>query len=590
MNPGQARVEVAPETTDTPLPAEVLATLTEIGEGVNSSLDLDEVLARTAALIKRHIDYEIFGVLMVEGGGAYLKHCFSIGYPRELVDNMRVPVGKGITGTAAATGYPVRVSDTSKDDRYIAAIENVRSELAVPLMLQGKCVGVLDIQSRHLDYFTPEQQSILTLLASRLAVAIENARLYQKERTQAETLLLLNEVGRETSSILDVEELLRRAAEQIKRVIDYQILSLMLYDEKQKVFRHRIDVKHGQHVQGKLRVAVSEGIVGAAATLKAPVRVPDVSADPRYLMVNPETRSELAIPMIHKGQVIGVLDLESPQLNYFTEDHVQTLSILAANLAVSLENARLYEKLARDEARLERDLQAAKRIQGALLQPVPSEDYGLDMAARYLSAREVCGDLYEFLRYGPQQLGIALGDVSGKGTAAALYGAVAIGIMRSLSPQKLQPADILKQMNQIIGERRIEGRFMTACFATWQKGKQKLRVANAGQSQPLLYKDGHCEKIELTGFPLGIFEEVNYDEWNGVLEPGEILVFHSDGIAESTNPEGQFFGTEKLRKLIEQHHELQAAELADKILREVDWFTQNAPLADDRTLVIAKVR
>jgi sigma-B regulation protein RsbU (phosphoserine phosphatase) len=589
MNPGPARVEVAPETIDTPLPAEVLATLTEIGEGVNSSLDLDEVLARTAALIKRHIDYEIFGVLMVEGGGAYLKHCFSIGYPRELV-NLRVPIGRGITGTAAATGHSVRVSDTSKDDRYIAAIENVRSELAVPLMLQGKPVGVLDIQSRHLDYFTPDQQNILTLLASRLAVAIENARLYQKERTQAETLLLLNEVGRETSSILDVEELLRRAAEQIKRVIDYQILSLMLYDEKQKVFRHRIDVKHGQHVQGKLRVAVSEGIVGAAATLKAPVRVPDVSSDPRYLMVNPETRSELAIPMIHKGQVIGVLDLESPQLNYFTEDHVQTLSILAANLAVSLENARLYEKLARDEARLERDLQAAKRIQGALLQPVPSEDYGLDMAARYLSAREVCGDLYEFLRYGPQQLGIALGDVSGKGTAAALYGAVAIGIMRSLAPQKLQPADILKVMNQIIGERRIEGRFMTACFATWQKGKRKLRVANAGQSQPLLYKDGHCEKIELTGFPLGIFEEVNYDEWNGVLEPGEILVFHSDGIAESTNPEGQFFGTEKLRKLIEQHHELQAAELADLILREVDWFTQNASLADDRTLVIAKVR
>src|ERR1700686_635041 len=379
MNPTEAHTDTlaasaAPESS----PA-LLATLTEIGEEVNASLDLDEVLARTAALIKRHIDYEIFGVLMVEGGGAYLKHCCSIGYPRELVENLRVPIGQGITGTAAATGHSVRVSDTSKDDRYIAAIENVRSELAVPLMLQGKPVGVLDIQSRHPDYFTPDQQNILTLLASRLAVAIENARLYQKERTQAETLLLLNEVGRETSSILDVEELLRRAAEQIKRVIDYQILSLMLYDEKQKVFRHRIDVKHGQHVQGKLRVAVSEGIVGAAATLKAPVRVPDVSADPRYLMVNPETRSELAIPMIHQGQVIGVLGLESPHLNYFTEDHVQTLSILAANLAVSLENARLYEKLARDEARLERDLQAAKRIQGAPLIPVPTESFGLDM-------------------------------------------------------------------------------------------------------------------------------------------------------------------------------------------------------------------
>lgn len=570
--------------------AEVLTTLAEISEEVNSSLDLDEVLSRTATLIKRHIDYEIFGVLMVEGDGAYLKHSFAIGYPRELAENLRVPVGQGITGTAAATGHSVRVSDTSKDPRYINAIDSVRSELAVPLMLRGKCVGVLDIQSRHLDYFTREQQSILTLLASRLAVAIENARLFHRVRTQAETLLLLNEVGRETSSILDVEELLRRAAEQIKRVIDYQILSIMLYDEVQKVFRHRVDVKHGHRVQGKMRVAASEGIVGAAAVLKEPVLVPDVNLDPRYLMVNPETRAELAIPMLHKGKVIGVVDLESPQVNYFTEDHVQTLTILAANLAVSLENARLYEQLARDEARLERDLQAAKRIQGALLRPVPAEDFGLDVAARYLSAREVCGDLYEFLRYGPHQLGIALGDVSGKGTAAALYGAVAIGIMRSLTPQKLQPAEMLRQMNQIVGERKIEGRFMTACFGTWQKGRQKFRVANAGQSQPLLYKDGRCGKIELTGFPLGIFEEVTYDEWGVTLEPGNVVVFHSDGIAETVNSEGQFYGAERLRLLIEKHHELSATELADMILREVDSFAHSAPLADDRTLVVLKVR
>jgi sigma-B regulation protein RsbU (phosphoserine phosphatase) len=590
MNSSDSTVETTALNNEPELSAEVLSTLTEIGEEVNASLDLNEVLARTAALIKRHIDYEIFGVLLFEADGVHLKHRFSIGYPRELAENLRIPVGQGITGAAAATGHSVRVSDTSQDSRYISAIDSVRSELAVPLMLQGKCIGVLDIQSRHLDYFTPDQQNILTLLASRLAVAIENARLFQRVSAQADTLLLLNDVGRETSSILDVEELLRRAAEQTKRVIDYQILSIMLYDEAQKIFRHRVDVKHGQSVQGKLRVAATEGIVGAAATLKEPVLVPDVTIDSRYLMVNPETRSELAIPMIHKGKVIGVLDLESPQPNYFTDDHVQTLSILAANLAVYLENARLYEQVARDEARLDRDLQAAKRIQGALLQAVPSEDYGVDIAARYLSAREVCGDLYEFLRYGPQQLGIALGDVSGKGTAAALYGAVAIGIMRSLAPQKLQPAEMLSQMNRIVGERRIEGRFMTACFATWQKGRQKLRVANAGQSQPLLYKDGHCEKIELTGFPLGIFEDVNYDEWGVTLEPGNILVFHSDGIAETTNSDGQFFGTERLRKLIEDKHEVVAAELADLVLREVDWFAQSAPLSDDRTLVVLKVK
>ncbi|MGB8495211.1 MAG: GAF domain-containing SpoIIE family protein phosphatase [Candidatus Acidiferrum sp.] len=583
-------LQITPPAASPETSAEVLATFAEIGEEVNASLDLDEVLAHTAVLIKRHIDYEMFGVLMADEEGAYLKHRFAIGYPPGLAENLRVPIGQGITGTAAATGHPVRVSDVSQDPRYINAIDSVRSELAVPLMFRGKCVGVLDIQSRHLDYFTKDQQRILALLASRLAVAIENARLFQKVRAQAETLLVLNEVSREISSILDVEELLRHAAELVKRVIDYQILSIMLYDEEQHIFRHRVDVKHGQWVQGKLRVAATEGLVGAAATLREPVLVPDVTKDERYLMVNPETRSELAIPMMHKGKVIGVLDLESPQLNYFNADHVQTLSILASNLAVSLENARLYEQVAKDEARLDREVQAAKRIQGALLRPVPTDDYGLDVAARYLSAREVCGDLYEFLRYGPQQLGFALGDVSGKGTAAALYGAVAIGIMRSLAPQKLQPAEMLRQMNHLVGERRIEGRFMTACFATWQKGRQKLRVANAGQSQPLLYKDGRCKRIELTGFPLGIFEETQYDEWGVTLQGGDILVFHSDGIAETTNNEGQFFGTTRMLRFIEQHHEMTAAEMADQILQEVDWFTQGAPLSDDRTLVIAKVK
>src|SRR5260370_40092158 len=164
------------------------------------------------------------------------------------------------------------------------------------------------------------------------------------------------------------------------------------------------------------------------------------------------------------------------------------------------------------------------------------------------------------------------------------------GMMGRLKPKKLKNGELLRQMSQIVGERRIEGRFMTACFATWQKGRRKLRVSNAGQSQPVLYKDGRCGKIELPGFPLGIYEEVSYDEWSVTLEPGDILVFHSDGIAETTNSEGQFFGTQRLRKLIEDKREVTAAELADIVLREVDWVADSAPLADESTLGVLKVR
>jgi phosphoserine phosphatase RsbU/P len=572
------------------VPAEILATLVELGEEINASLDLDEVLQKTAALVKRLINYEIFGVMLVDDVSRRLYHRFTFGYGQEESKDWQIPIGQGITGTAAATGRAVRVADVRQDPRYINLIDSVRSELAVPLMVKGQAIGVLDIQSRELDYFTREQQTILTLMASRLATAIENARLFERVRSQADMLLVLNDMGREASSILDVEKLLRRAAELVKRVIDYQILGILLYDEATRSFRHRLDVKYGQSAKGKRQVVPNEGIVGAAISSALPVRVPDVTSDPRYIAVNVETRSELAIPMIHQGRVVGVLDLESPQENYFTEEHVQTLTILAAHLAVSLENARLYEKLAREEGRMERELTAAQRLQNALLRPVPDTDYGLDIAARILSAREVCGDLYDFLPYGTQQLGIALGDVSGKGSAAALYGAVAIGILRSLSPQKLQPPELLRQLNQLVCDRRIDGRYMTICFATWQKARNRLRIANAGQNQPLLWKDGRVEQLKLEGFPIGIFEDARYDEWNVTLASGDILVFYSDGLTEAANREGKFFGTGRLSALIEANKNLSSAELADHILDQVRDFTQGGAITDDRALVVMKVK
>jgi phosphoserine phosphatase RsbU/P len=576
--------------TQTELSPEVLATLVEIGEEINASLDLDQVLEKAAAHVKRLVDYEIFAVMLLDENTQELYFRFAIGHRPEVVEKMRIPVGRGITGAAAETRQPVRVADVSVDSRYINAHDSVRSELAVPILLKGKCIGVLDIQSRELDYFTRDQQNILTLLAGRLAGAIDNARLFEGARRQADTLLVLNEVGREASSILDVDELLRRTAGLLKRVIDYQMLSILLYDDARKVFTHSVDVKYGRSEHSKLSYPCTQGIVGAALELRQPVRVPDVHADSRYVMTNPDTRSELAVPMVYKNRVVGVLDLESPQLNYFTEQHVQAVSILAASLAVSLENARLYQRVANDEARMERELLAARRMQGALLPPVPAEDYGLDIAARYESAREVGGDIYDFLRYGPQHLGIAVGDVSGKGSAAALYAAVATGMLRSLVPQKLQPAELLSQLNQLVGERRIEGRFMTAVFATWQNGRHKLRIANAGHWQPLLWKNGHCEKIRVEGLPIGIEDVASYDELGFTLEPGNLLVFYSDGITETAGPTGELYSAGRLCRLVGDHHDLSANHLADKIFEDVVAFSEGAPVADDRTLVILKVK
>jgi sigma-B regulation protein RsbU (phosphoserine phosphatase) len=572
------------------IPAETLAVLAEISHEINASLNLDEVLASAAAQVKRLIDYEIFAVLLRAENANELYVRFAIGHRAEVVEHWRIPMGDGIIGAAATTGQAIRVGDVLKDPRYLPAVEEVRSELAVPLIVRGRAIGVMDIESRQPDYFTPAQQTILTLVASRIGTAVENARLFESAQKQAETLLLLNEIGREAGATLDLEEVLRRSAQLAKRLIDYQIFSIFLYDETGSVFRRRVAVKFGQPVEEKTAVPAHEGIVGAAAKLRRPVVVPDVALDPRYRMSNPETRSELAVPMIHKTRVVGVMDLESPQLNYFTPDHVQVLSILAAHLAVSIENARLYEHLAREESRMERDLSAARRIQGALLPRPPGPEYGLDIAGRVVSSRELSGDLYDFLRYGPQDLGIALGDVSGKGSAAALYGAVAVGTLRSLGSLKPRPANMLRAVNGFLGERLIEGRFMTLCFATWNRRNRRLRVANAGQEQPLLYHAGSCEKIAIAGFPLGIFEDANYDERSFLLDPGDIVVFYSDGIGDAQGPGGEFFGHRRVARIVTENPGLSADGIADRILEGADTFCGSQHPVDDRTLVVLKVQ
>jgi sigma-B regulation protein RsbU (phosphoserine phosphatase) len=149
---------------------------------------------------------------------------------------------------------------------------------------------------------------------------------------------------------------------------------------------------------------------------------------------------------------------------------------------------------------------------------------------------------------------------------------------------------MLRAINGFLGERMIEGRFMTLCFATWHRGRRKLRVANAGQEQPFLFHGGRCEKIRLVGFPLGIFEEATYDQRSFILNAGDVVVFHSDGIGDTQNPAGEFFGHDRVCKLIAEHHDFTPDGLADRILEELDRFSGGAHPADDRTLVVLKVK
>jgi len=569
---------------------ELLTLMVEVSERINSTLDLDELMARIAEIIKRAIDYDVFAILLLNEKTQELTVRFSIGHPEELVRNMRIKVGEGIVGRAAATRRPVLVNDVLKDPGYIRTLSPVRSELAVPLMTKNRLIGVIDLEAPWPDFFNDSHVNLLELLASRMAMAIENARLYRRSVRQARALQLLNEISREMSSVLVLSELLRKIGTLTKRLIDYHRFSILLADEQARTFNTVLSLKQDEHQPERGVVHFGQGIVGAAADLRQTVVVGDVSKDPRYIQMNPETRSEMATPLIYRGRVIGVVDFESPQLNYFSEEHVRIFSTLAPQIAIAIENARLYERVARSEARLERDLQRAQEIQMHIMPGAAPTIPGLEVAVRFQPARELGGDLYDFLAYGRERQVLAIGDVSGKGAPAALYGAMASGILRSLAPQKLSPPDLLKQLSLILLERKIEGHFITLTYAIWEPRAKTLRLANAGMPPPLLVRKGQTRTIRVEGIPLGLLEHTQYQEQLVKLESGDVLAMFSDGIVEAANSKHEEFGSRRLENVLRRNCHRSPQEIIASLFDELREYEEGRPPRDDQTIVLVRVQ
>jgi len=561
-----------------------------VADVVNTTLDLDTTLRRVAELVRKVFDYEIFAILLLNEKTQELRIRFNVGYKRELADKIRIKMGEGVTGLAAQNREALLVGDVTTDPRYISGVPDVRSELAVPLIVKNKVIGVIDIESPQPNHFTEEHKRLLTLIASRMAVGIENARLYTRTTRQARTLLLLNEIARELTSILNLDELLKRIAELLSRLIDYQMFSILLVDPTGEKLQHRFSLRFQENIHLKHDIPIGEGVVGYAVQQKEVVLVSDVTKDSHYILLNPETRSELAAPLIYKDKVIGVLDLEHTRRGFFTDDHKRTITTLAAQVAIAIENARLYEQIERQEKRLERDLALARELQFRLLPQAPPDLANLEVAAKFSPARAIGGDLYDFVDYSLSRFAMVIGDVSGKGAPAAIYAALVSGILRSHAPIEPGPAEMLSAVNFSLGERRIEGQFVSIIFALWDDSNRTLQVANSGLPRPLYCHDGKIEVIEATGLPLGLFDDADYDEFTFHAKPGDMFVFFSDGILDARNQAGDMFGRRRVEEIVAKSCEFSADWVVDSLFKAVAEHAAGVETFDDQTVVAIKVK
>jgi sigma-B regulation protein RsbU (phosphoserine phosphatase) len=491
---------------------------------------------------------------------------------------------------------PILLNDVDTDPRYLAVVPGAKSQLAVPLRNKGQVIGALNLLSDQLGAFTERDEWILRQFGAHVAQAIATARLLKSEREYTETLETLAEIGREMSAILDPDELLTRLAHLIKRVIDYRIFGIALLDEETQTLELKVTIKYGDDPRAMAPVKIGEGLVGYAALHKEVVLVPDVTKDPRYIDAVPGVRSELVVPLLLKDRCIGVFDLESPEPDAFNKKHVKLLTLLASEAAVAIENARLYESIRASEARFEKELRLAKRVQMALLpQELPKRLRGVDVGWHFDPARELGGDICDFLAPEPNSLVVVLGDVSGKGVPAALYGA-AIGEMvrgrtfrRRLEKKETTPAELLAGMNRILHERNLEEYYCTLCYAMFEFKKKIVTFANSGLPFPVRCVNGKAAQLEMPGTPLGSFGGSQYDNFQFPLATGDTFVLASDGIFEAFDGANQEFGAERVIDIIERNHERPAKEIVNEIFTAVQNFCGDAPQSDDRTVVVVKI-
>jgi len=411
---------------------------------------------------------------------------------------------------------------------------------------------------------------------------------------QAKTLGLLYDVSRELTSILDREELLRRIAERIKKIVNYDVFTVMLWSEKTQLLEGVFAMHYENSIPSRFRVTLNQGVTGHAAASRMPIRLDDVRQDARYITCDTceVVTSELVVPLLLQDRLIGVLDLESKRFAAFTGQHEKMLVALSSFIAIALENSRLYQDARENQVRLQTDLDTAREIQLQLLPRGAREVPGLDLTAAYVPARELGGDFYDFLPYGEGRLALALGDVSGKGTAAALYGSLAIGMLRELTVEHtIGPAEMLSVLNRRLHAARLEARFIALTFSVYHATDRTLTIANAGGTHPLLLRSGELTEIPVDGIPLGLFPEAEYLVSTVNLRLGDVVIFASDGILESENAKHEEFGFERLSALLTSLPANSCVEnISGAILRATDEFSGvGLPPHDDRTLLVIRV-
>jgi serine phosphatase RsbU (regulator of sigma subunit) len=470
-----------------------------------------------------------------------------------------------------------------------------------PLIIHNHLAGALLVWDKQgsadLDNIMPLIDAVGNGFVRLLEQAVEKRDLGAELLDRYREINLLYRAAETIGASLDPDWIPRQVLDQIQLVVPANLAVVLLSsleddnEENETISLNAAAWTGPENVSQLLQEASKELIERVLDTGESLISVPrekqitDANGNDYPSIV-------LCAPLKIHNRVLGILVLgRNAGMHEFTAGDMKLVTALVSQAAIALETARLHQEEVKLQ-RLEGELSIGRQIQLSFLPESLPEIPGWDFAAVYRSARQVGGDLYDFIHSleNPERLDLVIADVTGKGIAAALFMASTRTVLRLMSLQGGSPLSILRKVNHFIIQERHSSVFMSAFFAALDLGTGSIQYSNAGHDWPLLReaKTGALRPLKATGYLLGAFEEIEVDEFQTRMEPGDVLVFFTDGVSEAFNPFSELYGIKRLENLIEGQDWSSANTLMQAILDDVEKFTNGEPQSDDLTLIVVK--
>jgi serine phosphatase RsbU (regulator of sigma subunit)/anti-sigma regulatory factor (Ser/Thr protein kinase) len=505
-----------------------LESLQRVTDAALAYLSEDDLLEALLDRIAEILHTDTAAILMLDGDGTMLYARAAKGLEEKVEQGTRVPVGRGFAGRIVAERRAIAIPDVDHAEILNPALreKGVRSLLGVPLLVEGRALGVLHVGSLTARDFTDDDRELLQLAADRAALAIDRAQLFAQERSARRRLETLQRVTDAALAYMSEDELLRELLDRLTAALEADTAAILMLDAAGELLRARAAKGIEGEVEQGVTVPVGAGFAGRIAAERRPIVIPDVDhAD----ILNPilrekGIRSLLGVPLLLEGRVIGVLHVGTLEFREFTREDRELLQLAADRAAPAIENARLFEQR-----------RVAEALQRALLPTELPTIAGLEVASRYLPAENsgLGGDWYDVFELPESRIAIAVGDVVGHGVAAATVMAQLRTALRAYAAEGHDAASVVQAVDHLMWQLGPVA-MTTLAYLVLDPLEETLEVVNAGHLPPLMIDPGgEPSYLSLEGgLPLGTSQAEVYGSQIVPFPAGTAVLLYTDGLVE----------------------------------------------------------